>query len=151
MTARKLVTVRRLMTVRKLKSTRKLTREERSATAGRLTNPRRLTKAGRLTNAGRLTSQRGLANAGRLTSRRGMTGPAGLRPTGPGCAGLIGPAGGGKAGDRTAVYPLLGRRGTVRPRPTGRGSPVSRPGRGSALILVTVPAERGGIQPLVGQ
>jgi hypothetical protein len=138
-TAQKLVTARRLMTARKLKSTRKLTREERSATVGRLTNP------------GRLTSQRGLANPGRLTSRRGMTGPAGPRPTLPGCAGLIGPAGGERAGDRTARYRLPGRRGTVRPRPTGRGSRVSRPGRGSALILVTVPAERGGVQPLVGQ
>jgi len=78
-------------------------------------------------------------------------GPAGPRPTGPGCAGLIGPVGGGQAGDRTAGYPLPGQRGGDRLRPTGRGSPVSRPGHGSALILVTVPAERGGVQPLVGK
>src|SRR5215813_8836020 len=111
-----------------------------------------LATAPKLTGADRLRGQRSLTG---LTGRRSLTGPtspaAGLGQTRPGCADLTGLAGGRHAGGRTAGPPRPGRRTSAGPRPTGRGFAASRPGRGSAMILVTVRAERGRIQPLVGE
>src|SRR5215471_3269686 len=146
---------------------------------GKLANPGKATSRERLTGRPRLTG-RGTRAAGICPTGMRMAGmrtvgmrTAGVRTVGMRTAGVrtvavrtaavcaaghgrpdrTGPAHGPGAAGRAGVRPGAGRRRgpLTGPGPTSRGSPVSRRSRGSSTILVTVRAERAGVEPLGGK
>src|SRR5215831_5046657 len=138
---------------------------------GERTNPGKPANPGQATSLERLTGRPRWT--GRATWAAGIC-PTGICPTGMRTAGMR-TAGMRTAGMRTAgvcaaghgrpdhTGPRAAGRAEGRPRPgrrrgpltglrpTGRGSPVSRRSRGSSTILVTVRAERAGVEPLGGK